>query len=225
MSSKQTQNNTITYIDNTLKDLAGLLLKLDPKIAKDPLRITNSVFAENYRIASKEIKELISWLEMQPLNDEQLQKFNAAYQWFNFCTEIYEAFIADPATMALQPDFVFLEHTLHDEIKNSDVKSFMQQTWNQYIPGSPLSYADCYATLCHTMGDENKYAQGFIREIAGELTDKVLPAVRLEYLMSHFPLQMEAFLHQNAVLDYYQKYWFDKGYNPEHLKNKLNWNG
>jgi hypothetical protein len=138
----------------------------------------------------------------------QLQKLNIGYLWLNFCAEIYEAFISDPAKMAEQSDFVALLSGLVEESQNNEVDHFLNCIWNQLMPGTKMSYAQCYAILCQTIGPNTKTTRGFLQEIAGDLTEKVMPAVNYAYLMSHYPAQMEAFLHSSAIAHYYQKYWY-----------------
>ena len=211
------------FVAGWFSKLGEILLRLDPLIQASPLRITNLKFAAHFEQALPEAKKLLALIEHEPLTEEQMQQLSAVYQWLNFCHEIYEALVADPATMAQQPDFLFLETALQEEMRNRDVDHFVNFVWNQLMPGSPLSYAKCYAILCQTIGPNTKCAEGFIREIAGELTEKVGRAVNYEFLMSHYPHQMAAYLHKNAITYYYQHYWYDRGQDPEKLKSKINW--
>lgn len=210
-----------SYVQKWLEELGGLLLQVDPALLPDPLRITNSNFAEQFIQVKAETKKLIALLESHTLSELPLKMFNAAYQWFNFCIEIYDACIQDLETMALQPEFLCLENALHAETQNAAVGGFFHDVWNRLMPNSSMSYAQCYAILCQTIGPDTTCTRNFIYDIAGNLTDQVTPAVNYEYRMSHYPSQMDAFLHHHAVSHYYQKYWYDKGHDPQLLKDQI----
>ncbi|MBJ7449540.1 MAG: hypothetical protein JHC93_04175 [Parachlamydiales bacterium] len=219
----KSQTLSSACIQSWLKKLGNLMIYMDPKMQGDPLCITNTEFPKTFLTWEAEAKKLLHLLEYENLSKSEHDEVNQAYMWLNFCQEMYDAYVRDPEIMAEEPGFQALERALENEALKPLIRKFLDEKWNQAMPNATMTHAQCYALLCKTMGENAKYTQDFVKSIASDLSDIVSKAIDCEYKMSAFPAQLTAYLNQHSIESHYRNFWYEKGKDPERIKEMIGW--